>query len=99
MYNRYIPDENGTFHHTIVDDAPPPMPAPAPAAPPPPPMPQMPPMAPMSGLSGGLLNLFGGRLDLGDVMLLLILLLMINDCDQADLPSLLIVAAVYLLTN
>lgn len=92
MYNRYIPDENGTFHHTVVEDAPPPMPAPAA----PPPLPMMPP-PPEPG--GGILNLFGGRLDLGDVMLLLILLLMINDCDQADLPSLLIVAAVYLLTN
>ena len=92
MYNRYIPDENGTFHHTVVEDAPPPMPAPA--APPP-----LPPMPPPPEPGGGILNLFGGRLDLGDVMLLLILLLMINDCDQADLPSLLIVAAVYLLTN
>lgn len=92
MYNRYIPDENGTFHHTVVEDAPPPMPAPA--APPPPPM-----MPPPPEPGGGILSLFGGRLDLGDVMLLLILLLMINDCEQADLPSLLIVAAVYLLTN
>jgi hypothetical protein len=86
LYNRYVPDENGTFRRTIVEDAPPPPPEPLPSLPPEP--------APL--LRGGLSALFGGKLDLGDLMLLAILVLMMNDCEQSELAPLMILAFVYL---
>lgn len=96
MYNRYIPQSDGTHkrrsvrepeHHAAPKPMPCPQEQPCPAPPPEPPQPPRPcPRAaqPRQDNSAGtfLRNLIPANLDTGDLMILLLLLLMAGDCPE-----------------
>lgn len=81
MYNRYVPQPDGSFQRSYVPEPPepprptPPPPKPAPPTPPPPPHP-----------NGNILDFFRNMLppnfDTGDLIVVLLLLLLAGDCAQ-----------------
>lgn len=106
MYNRYVPQTDGSYQRNHIPDppkpAPPPRPDPKPAEPPcpQPPAPEPPtcPPAPCQTGSAGefLQGLLPGKMDTGDLLVLLILLLLLSDgSDQA--PSALLTLALFFL--
>lgn len=111
MYNRYIPQSDGTFHRSRVPDAsatppapkPPPPPAPPPCEPPhrptPPPRPRPRPhcreQERTSSVSGFLKQLLPRDFDTGDLLVVLLLLLISGDC-QEDQNTALLTLALYL---
>ena len=106
MYNRYIPQQDGSHRRRLVPDpprqqpcpVPPPPPEPECAAPPPPPPPprrqSCPARQETSGL-GFLKNILPKDFDTGDLMILLLLLLMAGDC-QEDQNWAMLTLALYL---
>jgi len=111
MYNRYIPQPDGTFRRNYIPDPPPrrpsPQPEPAcppppePACPPPPPKPECPPPTHRppcqqnTGAGDFLRRLLPKNLDTGDLMVILLLLLMAGDCAE-DKNTALLTLALYL---
>lgn len=103
MYNRYIPQSDGTYRRSTVADPKAPEPKPvqqeAPCPPPPPkpeiPCPQ-PSHEPHPTQAGDFLRrLLPKNLDTGDLMILLLLLLMAGDCRE-DRNTALLTLAIYL---
>ena len=107
MYNRYIPQPDGTFRRNYIPDPPPPR-RPAPPEPecPPPPEPECPPPIPdkphrrppcqqNTGAGDFLRRLLPKNLDTGDLMVILLLLLMAGDCAE-DKNTALLTLALYL---
>ncbi len=93
MYNRYIPQPDGSYQCSHVPDkrppqpprrpAPPPPPPPIPDPPPPPPHHGPPPKPPEHGsVSGFLRNLLPPDFDTGDLIVVLLLLLLAGDCEE-----------------
>lgn len=111
MYNRYIPQPDGTYRRNTVVDSPscqpepPKQERPEPICPPPPPPPQpRPPKAEpnceptcrQDNSAGDFLRrLLPQNLDTGDLMIILLLLLMAGDC-QEDRNTALLTLAIYL---
>ena len=86
MYNRYIPQNDGSYSRRQVQDTsrpsqPPPPPEPSCPAPPPPP-PQPCPSRQEVGIGGFLRKLLPQSFDTGDLMIVLLLLLMAGDCQE-----------------
>ena len=106
MYNRYIPQQDGSFRRNRMQDSSrPPAPRPAPpkpeppACPPPPPEPYHPREHRhcQSGEGAGsfLRRLLPKDLDTGDLLIALLLLLMAGDCPE-DQNTALLTLAIYL---
>ena len=108
MYNRYIPQPDGSFRRSRVEEPsapqkpspPPPPPEDPPCPPPPPPKAaepnknsHYPPQA--RGAGDFLRQLLPKNLDTGDLMIILLLLLMAGDC-QEDRNTALLTLAIYL---
>ncbi len=98
MYNRYIPQSDGSFRKRQMPDRTNPQPVknntPAPRNDPsPPPLPQKP-SAPISGGSvlGFLRNILPKEFDTGDLIIVLLLLLMAGDCEEEKNNALLTLA-------
>lgn len=96
MYNRYIPQSDGSYRKNRVQEqrpAPPPRPSPAPA-------PQKqedprpcPPANSRGGSVGGFLrNLLPKEFDTGDLLIVLLLLLMAERCEEEQNTALLTLA-------
>lgn len=104
MYNRYIPQSDGTYRRSTVIDTKPPEPKAdppeTPCPPPPPPKPQQPCPPPKqegkpSQAGDFLRNLLPKNMDTGDLLILLLLLLMAGDCRE-DRNTALLTLAIYL---
>lgn len=104
MYNRYVPQSDGSYRRDRIVDAPQAPPAPPPAPPqappeeacPPPPPPKQPPCSQNSHQAGDFLRqLLPKNLDTGDLIVILLLLLMAGDC-QEDRSTALLTLAIYL---
>lgn len=97
MYNRYIPQQDGSHKRNRVDEPPAP---PPPQNKPPQPVPQPPPIlqmpqGPSSGnISGFLRKLIPKDFDTGDLIVVLLLLLMAGDKPE-DKSSALLTLALY----
>lgn len=94
MYNRYIPQPDGSFQRAHVPEPPPPPehrpPCPQPSVPPPPPEP------PVHGsVPGFLRSLIPAGFDTGDLIVVLLLLLLAGDCEE-DRTHALLTLALYL---
>lgn len=111
MYNRYIPQSDGTYRRSRVADAPP-KPGPTPQAPPPKPptpppktepeKPCPPPKSPRQmplhqpkNVDSFLKNLLPADFDTGDLIIILLLLLLAGDC-QEDRNTALLTIMLYL---
>ena len=108
MYNRYVPQNDGSYRRSRIPEPSPPPPPPRPAEPPvcsipvPPPQPRprpsrpQPPRKPCHESAGGFLkDLLPGNLDAEDLLVIVLLLLMTGDCrDNRNLP--LLTLALYL---
>lgn len=106
MYNRYIPQPDGSFQRSHVPEKrpqppphspPPPPPKPEPPGPPPPPPQHAPPPKPPEhgSISGFLQNLLPANFDTGDLIVVLLLLLLAGDCEE-DRSTALLTLALYL---
>lgn len=93
MYNRYIPQNDGSFQKRSVPEQRRPQ-QPKPSAPPPaPPQQQSPPRPPQhSSPVGFLKNLLPKNFDTGDLIIVLLLLLMAGDCEEDQNTALLTLA-------
>lgn len=111
MYNRYIPQSDGTYRRSRVADAPP-KPAPKPQAPPPKPPTSPPktepenpcpppkpsrqmPLHQPKNVDSFLKNLLPADFDTGDLIIILLLLLLAGDC-QEDRNTALLTMMLYL---
>ena len=108
MYNRYIPQPDGSYRRDPVEDRPHPQPEPCreeppkeqPCPPPPPPChPEPPKQEPQCqqnfGAGDFLRRLLPRNLDTGDLIVILLLLLMAGDCPE-DRNAALLTLAIYL---
>ncbi len=110
MYNRYIPQPDGSYHRSRVENRRPSQPSRPPCKPPeppcPPPEPPCPPREPErkdppcreghTGSAGGFLqNLLPQSFDTGDLIVVLLLLLLAGDC-QEDRSTALLTLVLYL---
>lgn len=84
MYNRYIPTEDGSFRRQVLPEA---AKSPAPLPPAPPPGPSSPPRLPEhpESIPGFFNNLLPKGLDTEDLIVILLLLLMSENCQ--DTPN------------
>ena len=85
MYNRYVPQADGSYHRNRIHDAPPPK-APPPPIPPKPivPPPCPPPQTQQNavGLGNFFRQLIPQGLDTADLLIILLILLMAGDCEE-----------------
>lgn len=100
MYNRYIPQSDGTHRRRPTPEPPRPVPPPPPEPPcqePPPPRPHKPNNPPQSfgGIGNFLRQILPANFDIGDLIVVLLLLLMAADC-QEDQNTALLTLALYL---
>jgi hypothetical protein len=106
MYNRYIPQQDGSHRRRFVPDPPKPQPCCppppvtepeciTPAPPPPQPRRQNCPSRQEAGAFGFLKNILPRDFDTGDLMIILLLLLMAGDC-QEDQNWAMLTLALYL---
>lgn len=88
MYNRYIPQSDGTYRKNRIPEQPKHSPAP------PPPLPECPSAPPPQGqqVGGFLRNLLPREFDTGDLIIVLLLLLMAGDCKEEQNTALLTLA-------
>lgn len=103
MYNRYIPQPDGSYrrnpmqeprkqpHHTA------PRPAAPPKAPPPTPPPSSVPYAPSEPITGFLRQLLPQGFDTGDLIVVLLLLLIAGDSQESRSNALLTLALYFIL--
>ena len=110
MYNRYIPQPDGSYRRNRVDDPRPqpkppqkepceaekPAPTPCQEALPCPPMPKVPPCAKHDSGPNFLRQLLPRDFDSGDLIVILLLLLMAGDCEE-DRSNALLTLALYLI--
>ena len=89
MYNRYIPQQDGSYRKNRIPEQ-----NPAPAVPSPAPCPP-PPSRTESSAEGFLRQLLPKNLDTGDLFIILLLLLMAGDC-QDEKNTALLTLALYL---
>lgn len=94
MYNRYIPQQDGTYQKNRIPSSPPPQPPP-PKPPPEPCYHPNPPMPQPEGAFTFLKQLLPQNLDTGDLMIILLLLLMAGD-GKENKNSWLLTLALYL---
>ena len=92
MYNRYIPQSDGSYRKNRLEE---PKPAPPKQEPPPPSPPEPPCRAPLPAMSF-LRNLLPKGLDTGDLLVIALLLLMAGDSEK-ERSSALLTLALYLL--
>ena len=96
MYNRYIPQNDGSFQRNRIQDHPPHKPAPPPPMPPPPPNPEPvchhPPQG--SSVPHFLRQLLPKDFDTGDLIVILLLLLMAGDSPE-DRSNAILTLALY----
>ena len=106
LYNRYIPKPDGTYHRNRVSDPDPPRsqhPASSPTANHPQQCSQQPvcnnatPSRQNDSIMGFLKNLLPKNMDTGDLIIVLLLLLMANDCEQDRNHALLTLALYFFL--
>ena len=109
MYNRYVPQGDGSFQRSTVPEPPRPVPPPEKPVPPPsmaaPYQPEVPagscreePPGPESSEARRFLaRLLPRNMDTGDLLMLLILLLLLNDGSSEAPPALLTLALYFLL--
>lgn len=97
MYNRYVPQPDGTFSRSFVPERPVAPPSPPCAPPPPPPSdrPQTPPPPHHGSAAGFLKNLLPQAFDTGDLIVVLLLLLLAGDCEE-DRGTALLTLVLYL---
>ena len=93
MYNRYIPQQDGTYQKNRISTPPPP-PPPEPPSPPPSEEPK-PPYRQSEGAFSFLQQLLPKELDTGDLLIIILLLLMAADGKESK-NSLLLTLALYL---
>ena len=97
MYNRYIPQQDGSHRRSRVEEhvplTPPPKPAPPPEPPRQPPMPEHRP-PPTGNIGGFLKQLLPKDFDTGDLIVVLLLLLMAGDKPE-DRNTALLTLALY----
>jgi len=100
MYNRYIPQRDGSYQRHQAPDKEPnppkPQPGPPPAPTPAPPPKQVTPYRPQP-VGGFLRNLLPQEFDTGDLIIVLLLLLMAGDCEQERNTALLTLALYFLM--
>lgn len=93
MYNRYIPQPDGSFQRNRIQEQgrpkPPPPPAPPPCDPPPPPRPPQ-----STGILDYFKRLLPRGIDTADLLIILLILLMAGDCEE-DKNSALLTLALY----
>ena len=93
MYNRYIPQPDGSFQRNRMQEQghpkPPPPPAPPPCDPPPPPRPPQ-----STGILDYFKRLLPRGIDTADLLIILLILLMAGDCEE-DKNSALLTLALY----
>lgn len=85
MYNRYIPNQDGSYHKNRIPnpEQKPPCPPTTPPDPPcPPPPPPEPPYRAPGGAGDFLRQLLPKNLDTGDLLIIVLLLLMAGDCKE-----------------
>lgn len=97
MYNRYIPQPDGSYQRNRMQDQnrpkpPPPTPSPLPPCDPPPPSPMKPPQS--FGILDFFKKLLPQGLDTADLLVILLILLMAGDCEE-DRNSALLTLALY----
>ena len=104
MYNRYIPQPDGTYQRKRVEERHPipprPAPPPEPPCPPPepaPPCPKPEPHCPPPKPAGFLQQLLPRDFDTGDLMVILLLLLIAGDCEQQRSNALLTLALYFIM--
>jgi len=101
MYNRYIPQPDGSFRRNSMQDnrkTPQPRPAPPPHQPPPPPIPQVPHHPTKSEpIPGFLRQLIPQGFDTGDLIIVLLLLLIAGDSQESRHNALLTLALYFIL--
>ena len=101
MYNRYIPQPDGSYRRNTMPEnrqAPPrhtPQPQPRAPSPPPPPRPQSPPRS--EPVPGFLRQLIPQGFDTGDLIVVLLLLLIAGDSEEARSHALLTLALYFIL--
>ena len=96
MYNRYIPQPDGSYRRNAMPDnrQPPPQHPPQPP-PPPPPQPHTPPRS--EPIPGFLRQLIPQGFDTGDLIVVLLLLLIAGDSEEARSNALLTLALYFIL--
>lgn len=86
MYNRYVPQSDGSYRKSSIPSSPPPAPPkPQPCPPPDPPPtcePPRPPHRQPNGAGDFLRHLIPKNLDTGDLLIIVLLLLMAGDCEE-----------------
>jgi len=92
MYNRYIPQSDGTYRKNRMPNQDPPPPPPAPAPPEPPVSPPPKTMLPFSDAGSFLRNLLPRGLDTGDLLIIVMLLLISGDSKENSTTALLTLA-------
>ncbi len=92
MYNRYIPQQDGTHRRNRVEEQPPVQPPPPAEPPAPPPQHHLPPVA--GNIGGFLRHLIPKDFDTGDLIVVLLLLLMAGDKPE-DRNTALLTLALY----
>ena len=111
MYNRYIPQPDGSFRRNRIEDSRPQMKSPCkedcepqktapppcpPVTPPCPPPPKEPPCGKQESAPGFLRQLLPRDFDSGDLIVILLLLLMAGDCEE-DRSTALLTLVLYLI--
>lgn len=104
MYNRYIPQSDGTYQRNRIQDAAKPAPPPpwqeqpvtAPPPPSPPPMPKMNHPSPV-GITNFFRQLLPKNFDTADLLIILLLLLMAGDNEEEKANALLTMALYFLM--
>ena len=101
MYNRYIPQSDGSYRKNAVSEAPPPKNN-RPPSPAPPPQPELcapaPPCHPKEEPIGGFLRqILPKNFDTGDLFIVLLLLLMAGDSEEGRANALLTLALYFIM--
>ena len=97
MYNRYIPQSDGSFQRNRVPDKSPPPPAQISPSPPPPPPPSIPVIQSSGGPFTFLKQILPNGFDFGDLAILFLLLLMAGDNKENRDNALLTMALYFIL--
>jgi len=101
MYNRYIPQPDGSYRRNRIQDHKPPQrkPPPPPEVPcaPPAKSPCVPKPAQSTEMGGFLQNLLPRDFDTGDLIVILLLLLMAGDCEEDRNNAILTIALYFLM--
>ena len=97
MYNRYIPQRDGSYQRHQAPDKEPKPQKPQPHSPPPPPQAKPPVSKPPVPVGGFLRNLLPREFDTGDLIVVLLLLLMAGDSEEERNSALLTLALYFLL--